>query len=73
LCAPHDTWAEDILLPVASPGDLLAVFQSGAYGASASPQAFLGKRPAAELLIEWPVRVADGQMQAPLTEEKNHV
>lgn len=54
LCAPHDTWAEDILLPVAVPGDLVAVFQSGAYGASASPQAFLGKPPAAERLVEWP-------------------
>lgn len=56
LCAPHDTWAEDIALPVAVPGDLVAVFQSGAYGASASPQAFLGKPPAAERLVDWPAR-----------------
>ncbi len=56
LCAPHDTWAEDIVLPVAIPGDLVAVFQSGAYGASASPQAFLGKPPPAERLVEWPAR-----------------
>lgn len=55
LCAPHDTWAEDIFLPRAEPGDLIAVFQSGAYGACASPQFFLGKPPAAELLAEWPV------------------
>lgn len=54
LCAPHDTWAEDILLPVAAPGDLVAVFQSGAYGATASPQAFLGKPPVVELLRDWP-------------------
>lgn len=73
LCAPHDTWAEDILLPVATAGDLLAVFQSGAYGASASPQAFLGKRPAAERLIEWPVPEADGPMQTPITQENEHV
>ena len=59
LCAPHDTWAEDIPLPVAAAGDLLAVFQSGAYGASASPQAFLGKPPAAEVLYEWPEAAAD--------------
>jgi diaminopimelate decarboxylase len=57
LCAPHDTWAEDIVLPVAGPGDLIAVFQSGAYGASASPQAFLGRPPAVELLTEWPAEV----------------
>ncbi|WP_332673960.1 alanine racemase [Aromatoleum sp.] len=56
LCAPHDTWAEDIALPAAVPGDLVAVFQSGAYGASASPQAFLGKPPAVERLVEWPAR-----------------
>ncbi|AYH44010.1 alanine racemase [Azoarcus sp. DN11] len=52
LCAPHDTWAEDIELPVTGPGDLVVVFQSGAYGASASPQAFLGRPPAAELLVD---------------------
>jgi len=56
LCAPHDTWAEDVVLPVAEPGDLIAVFQSGAYGASASPQSFLGRPPAVELLTEWPAR-----------------
>lgn len=54
LCAPHDTWAEDIALPAAAPGDLVAVFQSGAYGASASPQGFLGKPPAAGVLSDWP-------------------
>jgi diaminopimelate decarboxylase len=62
LCAPHDTWAEDILLPVAAPGDVVAVFQSGAYGASASPQGFLGKPPAAELLTEWPAADARGSV-----------
>jgi diaminopimelate decarboxylase len=38
-------------LPVAAPGDLVVVFQSGAYGASASPQAFLGHPPCAEVLV----------------------
>ena len=64
LCAPHDTFAEEILLPRAEPGDLIAVFQSGAYGATASPQFFLGKPPAAELLAEWPV---PGQFAPPRT------
>lgn len=29
-------------LPKASPGDLIALFQAGAYGRTASPTAFLG-------------------------------
>lgn len=58
LCAPHDTWAENISLPVAQPGDLVAVFQSGAYGATASPQSFLGKPPAVELLLDRPEQTA---------------
>lgn len=70
LCAPHDTWAEDILLPVAAPGDLVAVFQSGAYGASASPQGFLGKPPATELLTEWPA--VAGPVLHPPIKDNNH-
>lgn len=54
LCGPHDTWAVDLELAVAEPGDLIAVFQSGAYGACASPQGFLGKPPAGEVLADWP-------------------
>jgi len=68
LCAPHDTWAEDIVLPVAGAGDLVAVFQSGAYGASASPQAFLGKPPAAELLIDWPAVPSAPRARLPVRE-----
>jgi len=71
LCAPHDIWAADIELPAATGGDLLAVFQSGAYGASASPQAFLGKPPAAEVLTEWPAAEAYGPKQLP-PEENDH-
>lgn len=51
LCAPFDVLARDITLPVAQPGDLLVVFQSGAYGASASPVNFLGHPPAAEIVL----------------------
>lgn len=54
LCAPHDTWAEDTVLPIVEPGDLVAVFQSGAYGPSASPQGFLRRPPPGEILAEWP-------------------
>jgi diaminopimelate decarboxylase len=36
---------------VAQIGDLVVVFQSGAYGASASPQKFLGHPPCTEVLV----------------------
>lgn len=51
LCTPLDLIAERMTLPAAEPGDLVAVYQSGAYGASASPQAFLGHPPALEVLV----------------------
>lgn len=51
LCTPLDLLAERVELPVALPGDWIVVFQSGAYGASASPQAFLGHPPCAEVLV----------------------
>jgi len=38
-------------LPHAQPGDFVVVFQSGAYGASASPQAFLGHPACLEVLV----------------------
>ena len=42
---------ERMELAVAEPGDLVVVFQSGAYGASASPSSFLGHGPALERLV----------------------
>jgi diaminopimelate decarboxylase len=51
LCTPLDLLADRMELPHAIPGDLIVVFQSGAYGASASPQAFLGHPPAIEVLV----------------------
>jgi len=51
LCTPLDILGDNVILPEAQPGDLLVVYQSGAYGASASPQAFLGHPPAVELLV----------------------
>lgn len=50
LCTPLDRLADDGYFPRAEVGDLVAVFCAGAYGASASPAAFLGHGPAAELL-----------------------
>jgi diaminopimelate decarboxylase len=40
-----------MLLPAASVGDLIVVFQSGAYGASASPTGFLSHPPCIEVLV----------------------
>ena len=51
LCTPLDLLADRMELPVADVGDLAVVFQSGAYGASASPQAFLGHPAAVEVLV----------------------
>lgn len=51
LCTPLDVLAERLTLADAQPGDLVVVFQSGAYGASASPQAFLGHAPPVEILV----------------------
>jgi diaminopimelate decarboxylase len=48
LCTPLDRLGERVALPQAEPGDLVAVFLAGAYGASASPAGFLGHPPAAE-------------------------
>ena len=51
LCTPLDLLADRMDLPVARVGDLAVVFQSGAYGASASPQGFLGHPHCAEVLV----------------------
>lgn len=51
LCTPLDVLGERMELARAEPGDLVVVFQSGAYGASASPQAFLGHPRCAEVLV----------------------
>ena len=51
LCTPLDVLADKLELAVAQPGDLVVVFQSGAYGASASPQAFLGHPACLEVLV----------------------
>lgn len=51
LCTPLDRLAGKGAFPRADVGDLVAVFCAGAYGASASPAAFLGHGPAAEMLV----------------------
>jgi len=51
LCTPLDRLADDVMLPRAEVGDLVAVFLAGAYGLSASPAAFLGHPPAREMVV----------------------
>jgi diaminopimelate decarboxylase len=51
LCTPLDRLADDVMTPRAEVGDLVAVFLAGAYGLSASPQAFLTQQPAQEMVL----------------------
>jgi diaminopimelate decarboxylase len=51
LCTPLDRLADDVMIPRAEVGDLVAVFLAGAYGRSASPEAFLGHPPALEMVV----------------------
>lgn len=51
LCTPLDLLGDRVELPAAQVGDLVVVFQSGAYGATASPQAFLGHPGCVEVLV----------------------
>jgi len=51
LCTPLDRLADDALLPRAEPGEVVAIFLAGAYGATASPAAFLGHPAPREIAI----------------------
>ena len=51
LCTPLDLLADKMALPRAEVGDLIAVFQSGAYGLTASPTGFLSHPQPAEALV----------------------
>jgi len=52
LCTPLDTLARAITLPRAEIGDLVGIFQSGAYGRSASPVGFLSHPEPSEIFIQ---------------------
>ena len=51
LCTPLDIVASKVSLPSPNTGDIIAVMQSGAYGASASPQGFLSQPALREILL----------------------
>lgn len=51
LCTPLDLLAEKMALPECDPDNLVVIFQSGAYGATASPRGFLSHPDVVEILI----------------------
>ena len=52
LCTPIDRLGDRVALPQIQEGDLVAIFLAGAYGASASPAAFLGHPNPRQLLLD---------------------
>lgn len=59
LCTPLDLLADRMELAEAREGDLVAVFQSGAYGFTASPHAFLSHPAPVEVLVRDGMAVAE--------------
>ncbi|MFI7607394.1 pyridoxal-dependent decarboxylase, exosortase A system-associated [Micromonospora sp. NPDC049366] len=51
LCTPLDLLGDNVALPPAEVGDLVVLFQAGAYGLTASPTAFLSHPAPAEVLV----------------------
>ncbi len=51
LCTPLDILGAKMRLPRAAPGDLVVVYQSGAYGFSASPRGFLSHPEPREIFL----------------------
>ncbi|NOZ66142.1 MAG: pyridoxal-dependent decarboxylase, exosortase A system-associated [Alphaproteobacteria bacterium] len=51
LCTPLDRLGDRMMLPDGEVGDYVVLFQSGAYGLSASPTAFLGHPAPKEVLV----------------------
>ena len=59
LCTPLDILGHKVSLCAPQVGDLVVVYQSGAYAASASPMAFLGHPPAREIFLRADLASAD--------------
>lgn len=51
LCTPLDLLGDGVTLPRSDVGDLVVLFQAGAYGLTASPTAFLGHPAPLEVLV----------------------
>jgi diaminopimelate decarboxylase len=69
LCTPLDVLGRGVNLPRAEVGDLLGVFQSGAYARSASPLGFLSHAAPAEVWVEDGVDRVVSQTADPLRNE----
>jgi diaminopimelate decarboxylase len=71
LCTPLDTLARNVVLPRAEIGDLFGIFQSGAYGRSASPLGFLSHPAPPEVLVgdELHVLTGDGTRGSAVSNE----
>jgi len=52
LCTPLDVLGREVVLPKAEVGDLIGIFQSGAYARSASPLGFLSHPTPPEVWVE---------------------
>lgn len=52
LCTPLDTLGRELELPEVRIGDLIGIFQSGAYGLTASPTHFLSHSLPSEIIVE---------------------
>ena len=51
LCTPFDVLGDEVALPAADVGDLVAIFCAGSYGLTASPQAWESRPAAREMLV----------------------
>lgn len=51
LATPHDVFGDEVMLPRTDVGDLIAIFCAGAYGLTASPQAWESRPFAREMLV----------------------
>ena len=51
LCTPLDLLGDNVTLPIADVGDLIVLFQAGAYGLTASPTSFLSHPLPLEVLV----------------------
>ena len=51
LCTPLDLLGDRVSVPSCDVGDLVVIFQAGAYGLTASPTAFLGHPAPVEVLV----------------------
>ncbi|MDR6786787.1 diaminopimelate decarboxylase [Sphingomonas sp. BE138] len=51
LCTPLDRLGDRVALPPVAPGEVIAIFLAGAYGATASPAEFLGHPAPGEIVV----------------------